>query len=77
MQTTTNIQCSTQLLLYGQSELTIETNNLIFEKVYTYIKSTKRFNYWSYPPSRRPCVLKQYNCIIITFLSFHSLPMLN
>jgi len=25
MQTTTNIQCSTQLLLYGQSELTIET----------------------------------------------------
>ena len=38
----TNIQCSTLLLSHGHSELTIETNNLLFENVYTYIKSTKR-----------------------------------
>jgi len=41
----TNIQCSTLLLLYGRTELTLRTKTLTFENVYTYIKSTKRFNY--------------------------------
>ena len=41
----TNIQCSTLLLVYGRTELTLKTKTLTFENVYTYIKSTKRFNY--------------------------------
>ena len=36
------IQCSTNLLLYGHTDLSLET--LIFKNVYKYIKSTKRFD---------------------------------
>ena len=39
-----NIQCSTNLLLYGHTDLSLKTNTLIFKNVYTYIKSTKRFD---------------------------------
>jgi len=38
-----NIQCSTNVLLYGHTDLSLETNTLIFKNVYKYIKSTKRF----------------------------------
>ena len=37
----TNIQCSTLLFSHGHSELTIETNNLLFENVYTLYKIHK------------------------------------
>ena len=36
-----NIQCSTNLLLYGHTDVSLETNTLIFKNVYKYIKSTK------------------------------------
>ena len=39
-----NIQCLTNLLLYGHSDLSLETNTLIFKNVYKIIKSTKRFD---------------------------------
>ena len=39
-----NIQCSTNLLLHGHTDLSLETNTLIFKNVYKYIKSTKRFD---------------------------------
>ena len=38
------IQCSTNVLLYGHTDLSLETNTLIFKNVYKYIKSTKRFD---------------------------------
>ena len=38
-----NIQYSTNLLLYGHTDLSLETNTLI-KNVYKYIKSTKRFD---------------------------------
>ena len=39
-----NIQCSTNLLLYVHTDLSLETNTLIFKNVCKYIKSTKRFD---------------------------------
>jgi len=36
-----NIRCSTNLLLYGHTDISLEINTLIFKNVYKYIKSTK------------------------------------
>ena len=39
-----NIQCSSNVLLYSHTDLSLKTNALIFKNVYKYIKSTKRFD---------------------------------